>query len=253
MPPMLYRTAWKGPVTSSLVVEAFRKGLGGSTPLANPSQPGVGDALQILKTQDGINREDIWLQTKFTPIDGQDPTKPLPYDPQAALTDQVHQSLATSLRELRTPYLDALILHSPMTTRAQHEQVWTAFEGAVRQGKNRWYADVSYGRDILQLCKKYNARFQSFWTLTGNPRLLTHPSLSHLASVYRSCSPEAALYELLIRRLGMTPLNGTTGEAHMDEAVNLLQKMERREEVTGDGAEQAEKAEKAVFELLYPG
>lgn len=41
-------------------------------------EPGVGEG--ILKS--GIPRDQIFIQTKFTPIDGQDPNK-VPYDPKS--------------------------------------------------------------------------------------------------------------------------------------------------------------------------
>ncbi|GAA6056101.1 hypothetical protein JCM3770_001968 [Rhodotorula araucariae] len=126
----------------------------------------------------------------------------------AALVEQaVRQSLATSLKELKTDYLDALVLHSPMQTNQAHKEVWTEFERAVDEGKvrqlgisniydamhlawifdtarikptivqNRFYADVDYGADIISLCAEHGAVFQSFWTLTANPQLVTHPAL----------------------------------------------------------------------------
>jgi hypothetical protein len=36
-----------------------------------------------------IQRSSLFLQTKFTPIDGQDRSQPLPYDPKASLAEQV--------------------------------------------------------------------------------------------------------------------------------------------------------------------
>jgi hypothetical protein len=37
----------------------------------------------------GIQRSSLFLQTKFTPIDGQDRSQPLPYGPKASLAEQV--------------------------------------------------------------------------------------------------------------------------------------------------------------------
>ena len=57
-------------------------------------------------------RADLFLQTKFTLPDNQDPSS-IPYDANAKLEDQVLQSVARSLQNLQTDYLDALLLHSP--------------------------------------------------------------------------------------------------------------------------------------------
>lgn len=51
-------------------------------------EPGVGEALQRLATRHGLPRSQLWLQTKFTPLSGQDP-KRVPYDVKAPLQDQV--------------------------------------------------------------------------------------------------------------------------------------------------------------------
>lgn len=61
----------------------------------------------------GVNRNEIFLQTKFTPIGGQDPNN-VPYDPSSPLKNQVKKSLQISLHNLKTDYLDSLVLHSPL-------------------------------------------------------------------------------------------------------------------------------------------
>ena len=45
--------------------------------------------MKILKDEHGIDRESLWLQTKFTSLDGQDMSQPLPYDKNAPLDTQV--------------------------------------------------------------------------------------------------------------------------------------------------------------------
>jgi len=62
-----------------------------------------------------LSRSDLFIQTKFTSFDGQDPNR-VPYDKDAPLEDQVLQSVEVSLKNLRTTYIDSLVLHSPMNT-----------------------------------------------------------------------------------------------------------------------------------------
>jgi len=71
----------------------------------------------------GLDRSEIYLQRKFTPIDGQDQNR-VPYDRTASLEIQVEQSLARSLENLKTDYLDALVLHSPLRHYEQTLEVW---------------------------------------------------------------------------------------------------------------------------------
>src|SRR6185436_15451405 len=135
MPQLIYGTAWKKERTEALVTQALRAGFRGIDTACQPKhyhEPGVGAALAA-SLQDGLTREQIYLQTKFTPLSGQDP-KRIPYDANATLPEQVAQSFAVSLRNLQTSYLDALVLHSPLPREAETLQVWTAMETLVDAG-----------------------------------------------------------------------------------------------------------------------
>lgn len=66
----------------------------------------------------------LCVSLRYTSIDGQDTSKPLPYDPTCTVTDQVRTSFATSLRNLRTDYLDSYILHSPLHTPELTLEAW---------------------------------------------------------------------------------------------------------------------------------
>jgi len=77
----------------------------------------VGRAIAELESTHNIPRTSLYVQTKFTSLDGQDLSKPIPYDSQASVEDQVDQSVATSLRQLGVDYIDCLVMHSPMRTK----------------------------------------------------------------------------------------------------------------------------------------
>lgn len=143
-----------------------------------------------------MKRSDIFLQTKYTPQSGQDP-KNIPYDPNAPLEEQVKKSLETSLTNLRTSYLDSLVLHSPLDTLEDTMVVWRTMESFVDSGKvrrlgisncydrnffvslydmsrvkpsvlqNRFYADSNFDTELRAFCKSKGVWYQSFWTLTG--------------------------------------------------------------------------------------
>ena len=101
--------------TASLVTLALEQGFRAIDTACQPrhySENLVGDAVA---RSSAINREDLFLQTKFTLPGGQDWDN-IPYDANAPLEDQVRQSFAKSLQNLRTEYLDALLLHSPART-----------------------------------------------------------------------------------------------------------------------------------------
>ena len=253
MPKLIYGTAWKKERTEELVTKALRKGFRGIDTACQPkhyNEPGVGAAVKKLIDANEIRREDVFLQTKFTSLDGQDPNR-IPYDPQAPLNEQVLQSLETSLKNLQTDYIDSLVMHSPMRTYNDTILVWRVFESFVNAGKvrqlgisncydlktltrlydeavvkpaviqNRFYRDTGYDKGIRQFAKEHNLYYESFWTLTANPRILALPAVSRMAKKYGK-TVEQIFFGYLINSAGMTPLTGTTNEKHMEEDLEAL-------------------------------
>jgi diketogulonate reductase-like aldo/keto reductase len=203
-PSIIYGTAWKKERTKDLVELAVRTGFRAIDTACQPkhyNEAGVGDALETLYSDNFVRREELFLQTKFTSLQGQDPAQ-VPYDVQAPLTDQVNQSFNKSLLNLRTSYVDSLILHSPMQTMEETLTVWNEFESFHKQGRvrylglsncydlsmltkiynsvsikptflqNRFYHQTGYDQDIRAFCRANSIHYQSFWTLSANPDLL---------------------------------------------------------------------------------
>ena len=250
--PLLYGTAWKKNDTERLVATAIRCGFSGIDTACQPKhydEAGVGAGVASCLGA-GLAREQLYLQTKFTPLSGQDP-KRIPYDRHAPLPEQVAQSFSVSLRNLRTHYLDCLVLHSPLATAKQTLLVWRSFEDLVDSGgvrqlgisncyerlqlealfdsarikpkilQNRFYVDTGYDADIRALCSERAIRYQSFWTLTANPHLLNHAIVKDLAARYRR-TPAQILFRSLCQ-IGITPLTGTRSETHMREDLAIAE------------------------------
>src|SRR6267378_5157440 len=202
-PRIIYGTAWKKTRTEDLVARAIRQGFRGIDTACQPKhyyEPGVGAAVSACLNE-GLRREELYLQTKFTPLAGQDPEQ-IPYDSQARLAEQVAQSFQTSTRNLRTSQVDCLVLHSPLSDDKKMREVWQAMElifdgGGARQlgisncysleyleslcrsarvppavVQNRFYSETDYDRDIRAFCRQQRIIYQSFWTLTANPHIL---------------------------------------------------------------------------------
>lgn len=131
LPSFMYGTAWKKDATAGLVIQAVEAGFRGldtANQLIHYDEARVGEALQRLATQ-GFTRDKLFLQTKFTPADGQDHRTP--YDVNASLTTQVRQSFESSLAHLHTDYLDSYVLHGPYARRglaSEDWEVWAALE-----------------------------------------------------------------------------------------------------------------------------
>src|SRR5467141_290724 len=114
VPDFIYGTAWKEGQTAALTELALRTGFRGidtANQRRHYFEAGVGEGLAAAYTTGVVTREDLFLQTKFTYRQGQDHR--LPYDPAASLSDQVAQSMASSLEHLGTEYIDSFVLHGP--------------------------------------------------------------------------------------------------------------------------------------------
>ncbi len=252
VPGILYGTAWKKADTQRLVETALAQGFRGIDTACQPRHydeagAGAGIAASLGRS---FNRADLYLQTKFTPLSGHDPAR-IPYDPDAPLAEQIAQSCAVSLRNLRTDYLDCLVLHSPPATEALTLAAWRALESLVDGGhvrqlgisncyrvdeletlcraarirpavlQNRFYADTGYDHDIRALCARERILYQSFWTLTANPHLLGHAVIVALAARYAR-TPAQILLRYLTQS-GVVPLVGTRTVTHMREDLAIFE------------------------------
>src|ERR1700730_10118541 len=129
-PDFIYGTAWKEERTSALTELALRMGFRGidtANQRRHYFEAGVGEGLAAAYRARIITRADLFLQTKFTYRPGQDHR--LPYDPAASFSDQVGQSMVSSIEHLGTDFVDSYVLHGPASgygwTDADSE-VWEA-------------------------------------------------------------------------------------------------------------------------------
>lgn len=251
MPKLIYGTAWKKERTTDLVVQAVKAGFKGIDTACQPkhyNEPLVGEGLKKLM-QNGIKREDLFIQTKFTSLSGQDPNN-IPYDKNASLEQQVLQSFEKSKINLNTNYIDSLVLHSPMDTHNQNMKVWNMFEkfhseGSVKQLgisncydlkelkelynnvkikpsviQNRFYKNTDYDKGIRNFCKENNIIYQSFWTLTANPHLLESKEIQAISKILNK-TPAQVLFRYLTQ-IGIAPLTGTSDINHMKQDLEIF-------------------------------
>lgn len=252
MPKIIYGTAWKKERTSSLVELALRSGFRGVDTACQPkhySEALVGEALLNMQ-HEGIKREDVFIQTKFTPIGGQDPDE-TPYDPSATLSEQVKQSFTVSKQNLHTHYIDSLVLHSPYTRFEDLMEVWHTMESFVQNGEvgqlgisncyslevlqnlyaesdiklailqNRFHAKTDYDKEIRQWCDTHNVIYQSFWSLTANPKIVEGKTLDALSQKYQTTPAE--IWFSFLRENRIVPLVGTSSSQHMLEDLGSLE------------------------------
>jgi len=258
-PHLVYGTAWKGENTAKLVHQAIKSGFRFIDTACQPkhyNEAGVGFGWTAATEELGLNRDDIWLQTKFSPIGGQDPDN-LPYDKDLTAPEQARQSLAVSLKNLRTDYVDSWVLHSPLPSFEETMKVWRTMEEAVDHGlvkqigisncydyetfrllyqqakhkpavlQNRLYAESKFDEDLRCFCMDHGIKYQSFWTLTANRKALATDEVKELAAA-KGLSPQTYMYAFLMSLPSnyVTPLDGSTTQAHMMEDVAVMERMQ---------------------------
>ena len=253
LPRIMYGTAWKEertePLTKLALVAGFR-----AVDTANQRkhyfEAGVGQALAAAFAEGLVTRAELFLQTKFTFLDGQDHR--LPYERRAPIATQVEQSFESSLEHLGTDYLDAYVLHGPSVGRglgAADREAWHAMEALARSGRtrhlgvsnvtleqlellcgfaavapafvqNRCYARAGWDRDVRRFCRERRIVYQGFSLLTANRRELSQALVARIAARHRST--HAAVVFAMATRLGMLPLTGTSSDEHMREDLAAL-------------------------------
>lgn len=247
VPNFMYGTAWKKDATTKLVEQAVESGftaIDTANQLIHYQEALVGDALLALRDR-GYTRDKLFLQTKFTSVDGQDHRTP--YDASADLTTQVNQSFESSLKHLHTGYLDSYVLHGPYTRRglsAKDWEVWTAMEQHFAAGKtrmigvsnvtaeqlaelcakakvkpmmvqNRCYAIMGWDHHVREICREHNVIYQGFSLLTANSQVLGAPIIRSIAKRSGMDAPQVVF--AFAMKVGMLPLTGTTNAQHMKE------------------------------------
>ena len=245
-PRFLYGTAWKEDDTERLTLLALNAGFRGidtANQRKHYYEAGVGAALKQAFESGLVTRDDLFLQTKFTFLGGQDHR--LPYDPSAPIATQVRQSFEKSLEHLGVESLDSYVLHGPSRQHGLGREDWAAWQameqlhaaGDVRalgvsnvnlpqlqllceKGRikpqfvqNRCYAVLGWDRGVRTFCREEGIVYQGFSLLTANRAVLAHPTLARIAARH-----ERALTQIIFRfalDVGMLPLTGTTNADHM--------------------------------------
>src|SRR5437867_6842733 len=252
-PAFMYRTALKKEATTRLVKSAVAAGFTAvdtANQLIHYQEALVGEALQAL-TKQRIARDRLFLQTKFTPTNGQDHRTP--YDASADLTTQVKQSFASSLAHLHTEYVDSYVLHGPYQRQGLGDadrEVWAAMEGLYQSGKakmigisnvtaeqltqlcerakvkpmvvqNRCYAALGWDKEVREICRAHGIIYQGFSLLTANREVFADPGIRAIAQ--RLGIGLAQVVFRFAMQVGMLPLTGTTNPQHMKDDLQAEQ------------------------------
>lgn len=215
--------------------------------------------------ESGIPRHELYLQTLFVErsVNGYgtqncngDKNSVCPPLPNATIEDQVHASVKSSLRNLQTDYIDAVLVHNFRAKLQPYNdtmQAWKVLEDYVDRGvirqlgivsvhdkdfltklhdetrikpsviQNRFHSNRGYDTELRSSFKRWGVANQLFWILTGSAggRVRKNGVVKGIAEMMGGVSPQILLYSFTME-LGGSPLIGTQNISHMQEDVDAL-------------------------------
>lgn len=252
-PNFIYGTAWKAEATADLVKLAISAGFS-AIDTANQKkhyrEDYVGVALKEL-FENGLERSSLFLQSKFTFVQGQDHR--IPYDPDASFAEQVRASFRSTLSNLHTDYLDSFLLHGPLSRSGMTDgdwEVWQEMEalyddemtlaiglsnvsgthlrqvidlGKVKPSyvQNRCFAVQGWDHEVRSICRENDILYQGFSLLTANQQVLEDARIQMLADRHE-VTPEQIIFRAS-QQMGMIPLTGTSNEKHMRQDLSCCE------------------------------
>jgi diketogulonate reductase-like aldo/keto reductase len=247
-PDFLYGTAWKEDRTAGLTELALRAGFRGidtANQRRHYHEVGVGEGLAAAYRAGVVARADLFLQTKFTSVGGQDHR--LPYERGADLSTQVAQSMASSLEHLGTDHVDSYVLHGPSSGYGwadEDGETWAAMVKERDAGRtrlvgvsnvslrhlmqmeaaggelpafvqNRCFARLAWDHDVRAFCTERRIVYQGFSLLTANPEVFRARLVAGIAAHERATAAQVIFR--FAQAVGMLPLTGTTDAEHMKQ------------------------------------
>ncbi|MCH8906542.1 MAG: aldo/keto reductase [Candidatus Heimdallarchaeota archaeon] len=247
-PFFMYGTAWKENRTENLTLMSLQSGFR-AIDTANQKkhyfEEGVGKGITRFLESEDFQRQDLFIQTKFTYEEGQD--KRLPYDPKADYPTQVKQSFQSSLDHLKTDYIDSYILHGPSTDKGLADkdyEVWETMESLQKDRltkyigisnvsanqlqllidkasikptfvQNRCFARLGWDKMIREICYENDIIYQGFSLLTANRNFISDPRIKQIAASYGEPTP--SIIFSFAKQIGILPLTGTSKQVHMNQ------------------------------------
>lgn len=264
MGSIVYGAKSKGDETGKFVTQAISAGFrhiatGGFHSEYNEQGVGIG------WKESGVPRNELYLQTLFVArsVNGYGTQNCMVVDscpPSTSLSteDQVHLSIKSSLHNLQTTYIDAVLVHNFRAKLQKYEDTltaWKTLESYVDKGiirhlgivsvhdrdyltklhtdarvkpkiiQNRFHGNRGYDVELRPLFREIGMANQLFWILTGSAggKVRNNSIISEIAR-RQGVSNQVLLYSFTIVCLGGTPLIGSKSLSHMKEDVEALLK-----------------------------
>lgn len=256
---IMFGGAWKGPHAEQNVLEAVSLGYRSFDTAnvypASYNETAMGVALERAIAIGLLKRDDLFIQTKFTPGISESYCKDGPWDPATCMFDktadlsaQVKQSAETSLAHLRISKLDSLILHEMRVPWNELLIIWKSMEEIYMEGKtasiglshahdpqtlrrflavaqikpsfiqNPIFAYNNWDRDIRLICQEYGIEFQSY-SLNHQENDFVYQSEEVLTIAKRLNRTPQQVIVAFTKRLGLIPLVGPQDTIKMAHAI----------------------------------
>jgi diketogulonate reductase-like aldo/keto reductase len=249
---LFYGTAWKEERTRDLVLAALTAGfraIDTANQRKHYHEAGVGEGLAAAFAAGVVARPELFVQTKFTYVRGQDHR--LPYDARAPVRQQVEQSVVSSLEHLGVGWLDSLVLHGPELSEGisrVDRDAWESMEAQRDAGRVRWlgvsnvsaqqlatlcatattrptfvqnrcYASRGWDRATRRVCAEHGVIYQGFSLLTANRAVVESAEVAAIARRTGKSAEQVVLR--FAQQLDMVPLTGTSDPRHMADDLAL--------------------------------
>ncbi|MCJ1383893.1 hypothetical protein MMC17_007007 [Xylographa soralifera] len=265
IPRFVYGTAFKGDRSTLLVEQALRIGYVGidtASVTKNYQEKLVADGVRNVLAEQKLEREDLYVQTKFTPwVEGKDPAY-FPYDTKADVRTQIHTSISSSFKNfdmttidgaLRPVYIDNMTLHDPFPRMQDTLAAWRVLETCVPHQintlgisnvdlatlkqiydavkvkpavvQNRFAPETGYDIPVRKFCEEHGIVYQPWGVLWGNSKLLESDTITAVAKEL-DVSKQLALYLCVLSLGKVSMLNGTTNEETMKTDLEALNKFD---------------------------
>jgi diketogulonate reductase-like aldo/keto reductase len=222
-PLLFYGTSGKGRATERLTRFAIERGFRGidSALHFRYDEAAVGAAIAGAIRDGIVRRDDLFLQTKFSPDLGM----------------TVPQSFAASLARLQVEAIDSYILHAPSSRAVWREMeslpvrflgvsnvTLEQLEALCRIAKvkpafvqNRCLAARRWDAAVRAFCHAHGIVYQGFSLLSANPRVLESALVRRVAARVKRTPAQVVLR--FAQQVGIVPLVGTRKRRHMREAL----------------------------------
>jgi diketogulonate reductase-like aldo/keto reductase len=253
VPSMLYGTAWMEGGTSRLctaAIEAGFRGIDTANQVAHYDEAAVGEAIERALDAEAELRSQLFLQTKFT-HPHHHRGRSLPYRIDAEPSIQVRDSLASSLRHLRTEHVDSFLLHCPVgpgRLEAVDREVWAAIAALGRTPEvgligvsnvlpaqleelcdlampdvvqNRFQLGHHGDIEVRKLCRERGIVYQGFSIIAINRAALDSAPVRRVSAA--SARPPVQVLVRFAMQKGVIPVIGSTSRAHMEDVLAAVE------------------------------